>query len=87
VDAHSSPAKRSEPAHHHLDLRFLLICANPQALAHDPTESHGARWLGWDEALQVSGDPALRRLFEKARRNCHQTVEKAEERLPSPEGY
>ncbi len=67
VDAHLIPARKSEPDHHHLDIRFLLIAEDPQALSHDPQESHGARWLGWEEAFSLSAEPALLRLFRKAR--------------------
>ncbi|MDQ3262081.1 MAG: NUDIX hydrolase [Myxococcota bacterium] len=67
VDAHLIPARGSEPDHHHLDIRFLLVAEDPQILTHDPQESHGARWLGWEEALALSTEPALLRLFRKAR--------------------
>ncbi|HVE84094.1 MAG TPA: NUDIX domain-containing protein [Myxococcales bacterium] len=68
VDAHRIPARRDEPEHRHLDVRFLVVASNPDALAHDPAESHGARWLPWDEALALADEPALRRLLLKARR-------------------
>lgn len=70
VDVHAIPARPSkgEPAHDHLDVRFLVVADDPAALAHDPAESHGARWLSWDEALAKADEPALRRLLEKARR-------------------
>lgn len=68
VDAHRIPARASEPEHRHLDVRFLVVAEDPEALAHDPHESHGARWMGWDEALALADEPALRRLLLKARR-------------------
>jgi len=68
VDVHVIPARRDEPEHRHLDVRFLLVAEAPETLAHDPAESHGARWLSWDEALAVADEPALRRLLLKARR-------------------
>lgn len=68
VDAHRIPARKAEPEHVHLDVRFLVVAENPEALAHDPNESHGARWLGWEEALALADEPALRRLLQKARR-------------------
>ncbi len=67
VDVHVIPARKTEPEHQHLDVRFLLVAANPQALAHDPTESHGAQWLPWDEALTRADEAPLRRLLGKAR--------------------
>jgi 8-oxo-dGTP pyrophosphatase MutT (NUDIX family) len=68
VDAHRIPARKAEPEHLHLDVRFLLVAERPEALAHDPGESHGARWVPWDEALALADEPALRRLLSKARR-------------------
>jgi 8-oxo-dGTP pyrophosphatase MutT (NUDIX family) len=68
VDVHVIPARKTEPEHRHLDLRYLVVAENPDALAHDPDESLGARWLAWEEALHGTDEPALRRLLEKARR-------------------
>jgi len=70
VDVHRIPEAEGEPAHAHLDVRFLVVAAEPDALAHDPAESHGAQWLSWNDALARAGagDPALVRLLEKARR-------------------
>ncbi|HYV45976.1 MAG TPA: NUDIX hydrolase [Myxococcaceae bacterium] len=68
VDAHRIPARQTEPEHRHLDVRYLVVAENPEALAHDPNESHGARWVGWDEALALADEPALKRLLRKAKR-------------------
>jgi 8-oxo-dGTP pyrophosphatase MutT (NUDIX family) len=70
VDVHVIPARPDEPEHRHLDVRFLVVARNPQSLAHDPTESFGAQWLGWDEALARADEAPLRRLLEKARSRC-----------------
>jgi 8-oxo-dGTP pyrophosphatase MutT (NUDIX family) len=67
VDAHVIPARKQEPEHRHLDVRYLVVAANPEALAHDPLESHGAQWLSWDDALARADEAPLRRLLEKAR--------------------
>lgn len=67
VDAHVIPAKGEEPEHTHLDVRYALVAANPDALKHDPNESGGAKWLSFDEALKLADEPALKRLLEKAR--------------------
>jgi len=67
VDVHVIPARKADPEHRHLDVRYLVVAANPDALAHDPNESHGAQWLGWDEALARADEPALKRMLEKAR--------------------
>jgi 8-oxo-dGTP pyrophosphatase MutT (NUDIX family) len=67
VDVHVIPARRADPEHRHLDVRYLVVAANPEALAHDPSESHGAQWLSWDEALARADEPALTRMLAKAR--------------------
>lgn len=69
VDVHRIPARKDEREHEHLDVRFLVVAKNPEAMAHDPGESHGAQWLGWDEAIErASGEIALVRMLRKARR-------------------
>ena len=67
VDVHVIPARKTEPEHRHLDVRYLVVAANPDALLHDPNESHGAQWLTWEEALALADEAPLRRLLEKAR--------------------
>ena len=67
VDVHVIPARKTEPEHRHLDVRYLVVAANPRALAHDPNESHGAQWLTWEEALDRADEAPLRRMLEKAR--------------------
>lgn len=67
VDAHRIPARKGEPEHVHLDVRFLVVAEDPEALAHDPSESHGAQWLTWEEALARADEPALVRLLTRAR--------------------
>jgi 8-oxo-dGTP pyrophosphatase MutT (NUDIX family) len=67
VDIHRIPARKDEPEHLHLDVRFLVIAENPEALMHDPTESFGAQWLPWSEALARADEAPLSRLLRKAR--------------------
>lgn len=67
VDVHRIPARKDEPEHLHLDVRYLIVAEDPEALAHDPNESFGAQWLSWAEALERADEPPLRRLLEKAR--------------------
>lgn len=68
VDVHTIPARKTEPEHAHLDVRYLVVAKNPDALRHDPSESHGAQWLTWAEALTRADEAPLKRLLEKARR-------------------
>ncbi len=67
VDVHVIPARKADPEHRHLDVRYLVVATNPDALAHDPNESHGAQWLTWEEALARADEAPLVRLLEKAR--------------------
>jgi 8-oxo-dGTP pyrophosphatase MutT (NUDIX family) len=67
VDVHVIPARKMDPEHRHLDVRYLVVAKNPEALAHDPNESHGAQWLTWDEALARADEEPLRRMLKKAR--------------------
>ncbi len=67
VDVHVIPARKDEPEHRHLDVRYLVVAANPEALARDPNESHGAQWLAWDEAVARADEAPLKRMLLKAR--------------------
>lgn len=60
VDIHEFPERDAQPAHLHLDLRFLLVA--------DGEPGVGAAWVPFDEAIASTDEPAFRRLIEKARR-------------------
>ena len=67
VDIHPIAARPGEPAHLHLDLRYLVVALDPEALAPDARESRGAEWLAWADAEARAGDDdGLRRLLLKA---------------------
>ena len=67
VDVHEIGARGAEAAHLHLDIRFLVVAENPNALAHRPDESHGAEWLTFDQAVRRCDERSLARMLEKAR--------------------
>jgi len=67
VDVHPIPSRGTEPAHLHLDVRFLVLTEQPEALRVDPAESRGVRWFEFDEALHGAGTPEMKRLLSKAR--------------------
>lgn len=67
VDVHPIPSRGTEPAHLHLDVRFLVLTDQPGALRADPVETSGARWFEFDEALHRAGTPEMKRLLSKAR--------------------
>jgi 8-oxo-dGTP pyrophosphatase MutT (NUDIX family) len=67
VDVHDIPARGDEPAHLHLDLRYLVLAPAEAALARSATESDDLRWFGWDEVGALRLDAGLRRALNKAR--------------------
>jgi 8-oxo-dGTP pyrophosphatase MutT (NUDIX family) len=63
VDVHAIPARRSDPAHLHLDLRYGFVAA-PGAEARLSEESRALRWFALD-ALPADADASLRRAARK----------------------
>src|SRR6266511_1047970 len=70
VDVHDIPARGDEPAHEHLDLRYLVVAPERAALAPALAEMRDLRWFAWDEVDALGPDPGLRRALAKARRLC-----------------
>jgi len=70
VDVHSIPARPGEPAHEHLDLRYLVLAgAGPLVRAH--AEAAELRWFPWEELGSLDLDRGLRRALAKARRHLY----------------
>ena len=67
VDVHDIPARGSEPAHEHLDLRYLVVAPEGAEVAPDLAELHEIRWVPWDEVDALGPDHGLRRALAKAR--------------------
>ena len=67
VDVHEIPARGGEPAHLHLDLRYLVLAPAEAALARSPMESDEVRWFGWGELGKLDLDAGLRRALGKTR--------------------
>jgi 8-oxo-dGTP pyrophosphatase MutT (NUDIX family) len=67
VDVHAIPARTDEPAHEHLDLRYLVIAPDSAAAVHDPAESHAIRWFTWPEIETMDLDGGLRRALKKVK--------------------
>jgi 8-oxo-dGTP pyrophosphatase MutT (NUDIX family) len=73
VDVHDIPARGGEPAHQHLDLRYLVTAPASAVTALAEAESTALRWFTWDELAGLDLDPGLRRglaKLAKARRFC-----------------
>lgn len=60
-DVHEIPARPGEPAHLHLDVRFVVL-APAGAVAERNHESHELRWVTLEELDQLATDDSLRRL-------------------------
>jgi len=74
VDVHDIPARGDEPAHQHLDLRYLVVAPEGTALAPALAEMRDLRWFAWDEVDALGPDPGLRRALAKARSHCASTT-------------
>ena len=74
VDIHTIPARKTDPAHEHLDLRYLFIARADEPLLEETSEDAATldgprlRWFDVDEALAMEIDPGLKRMIVKARR-------------------
>ena len=71
VDVHEIPARGGEPAHLHLDLRYLVRAPAGARPSPALTEMHDVRFFGWEEAAAHGIDPGLRRALVKARLLCN----------------
>jgi 8-oxo-dGTP pyrophosphatase MutT (NUDIX family) len=67
VDVHDIPARAHEPAHQHLDLRYLVVAPAGATITPDLAELHEIRWVAWDETDRLAPDHGLRRALAKAR--------------------
>jgi 8-oxo-dGTP pyrophosphatase MutT (NUDIX family) len=67
IDVHEIPARPGEPAHLHLDIRYLLVAA-PGQQAVRSEESRDLRWVERSRLTDYSSEPSLLRLEEKTRR-------------------
>jgi 8-oxo-dGTP pyrophosphatase MutT (NUDIX family) len=73
VDVHDIPARGEEPAHQHLDLRYLVLAPAGARIARQVEETNDLRWFSWDEAFALGLDSGLMRLLGKARRWASET--------------
>lgn len=64
VDIHEIPARPGEPAHLHLDLRFLILVGTDREAAPNH-ETLGARWMRPDDP-EIAGGGELHRVVSRA---------------------
>jgi len=67
VDVHAITARPGEPAHAHLDLRYLVVAADAPLLRAEQ-EAADLRWFGWDDLGGLGLDAGLQRGLAKALR-------------------
>jgi len=67
IDVHLIPARASEPAHLHHDIRYLLVADAGQPLRVS-NESHELGWFPRARASEVLEDESLLRMFRKVER-------------------
>jgi len=74
VDIHTIPARKLDPEHEHLDLRYLFIADPEEPLRSEAPDGPGPvvpgpslRWFHVEEALAMDLDPGLKRMIRKAR--------------------
>src|SRR5688572_28763359 len=65
VDVHAIPARGSEPAHAHLDLRYAVIVPTSAALLRSAKETNAVRWFGWEDLHGLGLDRGLQRGLAK----------------------
>jgi 8-oxo-dGTP pyrophosphatase MutT (NUDIX family) len=64
LDVHEIPAHRGEPAHLHLDVRFLLVATAGEVPAASE-ESTAVRWVRRERLGEYSDEESLRRMERK----------------------
>jgi 8-oxo-dGTP pyrophosphatase MutT (NUDIX family) len=68
VDVHVIPERKGEPAHKHLDLRYLVRAPENAPLSPGEGESRQVEWFGWEALPGLGLDDGLRRALAKAKR-------------------
>jgi 8-oxo-dGTP pyrophosphatase MutT (NUDIX family) len=72
VDIHVIPARKLDPQHEHLDLRYLFVADPTEPLRAETSEESAdiqgpaLRWFDVSTALDMDIDPGLKRMIRKA---------------------
>ncbi len=64
VDVHLIPARKTEPAHYHYDVRFLFEADSRQPFVVSE-ESHDLAWIACDVLADFVDEPSLLRMLKK----------------------
>lgn len=73
VDVHAIPAMRGEPAHEHIDVRFLVEIDDSLPVPGND-ESHDILWIYLRDVLRYNNNRSTYRMLEKTRRMYNATV-------------
>ena len=73
IDIHKIPARKSDPEHEHLDLRYLFVADPEEPLRMEALDAPAdavwgptLRWFNVEEALGMDLDSGLKRMIRKA---------------------
>jgi 8-oxo-dGTP pyrophosphatase MutT (NUDIX family) len=64
VDVHPIPERKTEPAHYHYDVRYLIMANDTSVVISD--ESLGAQWMSLSEIVASHLDESITRLAKKS---------------------
>ena len=67
LDIHEFPARGNDPAHWHLDVRYLVLARESAQLKLAVAESAEVRWFEWAELDGMDLDAGTRRALRRAR--------------------
>lgn len=67
LDVHEIPARDSEPAHLHLDIRYVMETSESPDAILKTDESHSLKWFTLEDALTLDPDNSLRRALTSLR--------------------
>ena len=70
IDVHRIPARGPEAGHDHLDFRYVLRTARPDAIVRTH-ESKALRWVALNDTSGLGFDPALERAVAKVASAVH----------------
>lgn len=64
LDVHEIPARKSDPAHYHFDVRFALVAVGGEAFQVSD-ESHALAWVQVDQLAQYTSETSMVRMADK----------------------
>lgn len=67
IDVHLIPARKTEPAHYHYDVRFAFNADDADRLVIS-AESKNLRWIPLDQLPRLVDEPSILRMAEKTER-------------------